>query len=130
MQDGGRHLKRLIDVAFRNPGVPRPPDFKAVSLRAAGGEEPTREDCVGAVEHLGPRRSRTSRVGSPSPMEILKERQKAMEVAASLGGSDPGSYRQTQEEPEQSESEQESELSYSSDRIGPDVKAGTSDFII
>ncbi|KAJ1089773.1 hypothetical protein NDU88_002918 [Pleurodeles waltl] len=58
-------------------------------------------------------RSRTSRVGSPSPMEILKERQKAMEAAASLGSPDPGSYRLTQEEPEQSGSELESELSHS-----------------
>ncbi|KAJ1115017.1 hypothetical protein NDU88_003245 [Pleurodeles waltl] len=76
------------------------------------------------------RYSKTGRMGSPSPVEMLKERQKVMEAAASLNDSDHGSYRQTQEELEQSESEQESELSHSSDRIGPDVTPGTSDCII
>ncbi|KAJ1209753.1 hypothetical protein NDU88_005126 [Pleurodeles waltl] len=50
------------------------------------------------------RHSKAGRMGSPSPMEILKERQKAMEAAASLSGSDLGSCKQTQEEIEQSES--------------------------
>ncbi|KAJ1120626.1 hypothetical protein NDU88_008788 [Pleurodeles waltl] len=76
------------------------------------------------------RHSKTSRMGSPSPLEILKERQKAMEAAASLSSSDRGSVKQSQEELEQSESEQESEFSHSSDKIGPDVTPGTSDCII
>ncbi|KAJ1203316.1 hypothetical protein NDU88_007104 [Pleurodeles waltl] len=76
------------------------------------------------------RHSKTGRMGSPSLLEMLKERQKAMEAAASLNGYDPGSYRQTQGELEQSESEQESDLSHSSDRIGPDMTPGTSDCII
>ncbi|KAJ1203448.1 hypothetical protein NDU88_007236 [Pleurodeles waltl] len=76
------------------------------------------------------RHSKAGRMGSPSPMEMLKERQKAMEAAASLSGSDPGSYKETQEELKQSEAEQESELSHSSDKIGPDVTPGTSDCII
>ncbi|KAJ1139510.1 hypothetical protein NDU88_005881 [Pleurodeles waltl] len=76
------------------------------------------------------RHSKAGRMGSPSPMEILKERQKAMEAAASLSGSDRGSVKQTQEELEQSESEQESEFSHSSDKIGPDVTPGTSDCTI
>ncbi|KAJ1135455.1 hypothetical protein NDU88_001895 [Pleurodeles waltl] len=70
------------------------------------------------------RRSKASRVGSPSPLEILKERQKAMEVAASLSGSDHGSTKQSQEDLEHSESEQESEFSHSSDKHGPDVTPG------
>ncbi|KAJ1167165.1 hypothetical protein NDU88_007558 [Pleurodeles waltl] len=69
-------------------------------------------------------------MGSPSPSEILKERQKAMEAAASLGSPDPGSYKLTQEEPEISGSELESELSHSPDRVGPSVTPGTSDCII
>ncbi|KAJ1199165.1 hypothetical protein NDU88_003003 [Pleurodeles waltl] len=69
------------------------------------------------------RHSKAGRMGSPSPMEILKERQKAMEAAASLSGSDRGSVIQAQEE-------QDSELSHSSDRIGPDVTPGASDCTI
>ncbi|KAJ1089068.1 hypothetical protein NDU88_002221 [Pleurodeles waltl] len=76
------------------------------------------------------RHNKASRVGSLSPLEILKERQKAMEAAASLSGSDHGSAKQSQEELEHSESEQESEFSHSSDKHGPDVTPGTSDCII
>ncbi|KAJ1127520.1 hypothetical protein NDU88_005919 [Pleurodeles waltl] len=73
------------------------------------------------------RHSEARKVGSPSHIEMQKERQKAMEAAASLSGSDPGSYVQIQVELEQSDSEQESEVSHSSDRTGPEV---TSDCII
>ncbi|KAJ1213751.1 hypothetical protein NDU88_001382 [Pleurodeles waltl] len=76
------------------------------------------------------RHSKASRMGSPSPIEMLKERQKAMEAAASLSGSDPGSSKQTQEDLEESESEQESELSHTSEKTGPDVTPGTLDCII
>ncbi|KAJ1173410.1 hypothetical protein NDU88_005246 [Pleurodeles waltl] len=76
------------------------------------------------------RQNKAGRVGSPSSLEILKERQKAMEAAASLSGSDYGSAKQSQEDPEHSESEQESEFSHSSDKHGPDVTPGTSDCII
>ncbi|KAJ1179512.1 hypothetical protein NDU88_004746 [Pleurodeles waltl] len=76
------------------------------------------------------RHSKARRVGSPSPIEMLKERQKVMEAAASLSGSDPGSYKRIQEELEQPESEQESELSHTSEKTGPDVTPGTSDCII
>ncbi|KAJ1153687.1 hypothetical protein NDU88_006445 [Pleurodeles waltl] len=75
-------------------------------------------------------RSRASGVGTPSPTEMLKERQKAMEAAASLGSPETGSYKLTQDDHEQSGSEAESELSHSSDRIGPNVTPGTSDCII
>ncbi|KAJ1106335.1 hypothetical protein NDU88_003736 [Pleurodeles waltl] len=76
------------------------------------------------------RHSKACRVGSPFLIEMLKERQKAMEAAASLSGSDLGSYKRIQEELEQSESEQESELSHTSEKTGPDVTPGTSDCII
>ncbi|KAJ1119502.1 hypothetical protein NDU88_007687 [Pleurodeles waltl] len=76
------------------------------------------------------RHNKATRMGSPSPIEMLKERQKAMEAAASLSGSDPGSYKRTQEDLEQSESEQESELSNTSEKTGPDMTPGTSDCII
>ncbi|KAJ1089863.1 hypothetical protein NDU88_003007 [Pleurodeles waltl] len=76
------------------------------------------------------RQNKTGRLGSPSPLEILKERQNAMEAAASLSGSDHGFAKQSQEELEHSESEQESEFSHSSDKQGPDVTPGTSDNII
>ncbi|KAJ1189767.1 hypothetical protein NDU88_006509 [Pleurodeles waltl] len=76
------------------------------------------------------RHNKASRVGRPSPLEILKERQKAMEAAASLSGSDHGSTKQSQEDLEHSYSEQESEFSPSSDKHGPDVTLGTSDCII
>ncbi|KAJ1161028.1 hypothetical protein NDU88_001516 [Pleurodeles waltl] len=49
------------------------------------------------------RHNKAGRVGSPSPLEILKERQKAMEAAASLSGSDHGSTKQSQEDLEHSE---------------------------
>ncbi|KAJ1218223.1 hypothetical protein NDU88_005806 [Pleurodeles waltl] len=74
--------------------------------------------------------SKVRRVGSPSHIEMQKERQKAMEVAASLSGSDLGSYARIQEELEQSESEQKSKLSHTSDKTGPEVSPGTSDCII
>ncbi|KAJ1198326.1 hypothetical protein NDU88_002168 [Pleurodeles waltl] len=76
------------------------------------------------------RQNKTGRLSSPSPQEILKERQKAMEAAASLSVSDHGSAKQSQEDLEHSESEQESEFSHSSDKQGPDVTPGTSDNII
>ncbi|KAJ1204270.1 hypothetical protein NDU88_008051 [Pleurodeles waltl] len=76
------------------------------------------------------RQNKTSRLSSPSPLEILKEREKAMEAAASLSGSEHGSTKQSQEDLEHSESEQESEFSHSSDKQGPDVTPGTSDNII
>ncbi|KAJ1200990.1 hypothetical protein NDU88_004808 [Pleurodeles waltl] len=75
------------------------------------------------------KQNNSSRRNSPSPLEILKERQKAMEAAASLSGSDHGSPKQSQDDIEQSESEQESELSLASDKQGPDVNPGTSDII-
>ncbi|KAJ1216040.1 hypothetical protein NDU88_003646 [Pleurodeles waltl] len=65
------------------------------------------------------RHSKACRVGSPSPIEMQKERQKAMEAAASLSGSDLGSYKRIQEELEHSEYEQESELSHTSEKTGP-----------
>ncbi|KAJ1169082.1 hypothetical protein NDU88_000988 [Pleurodeles waltl] len=68
-------------------------------------------------------------MGSPSPSEILKERQKAMEAPASFGSPDPDSYKPTQEEPELSGSELESDLSRSPDKVGPSVTPGTSDCI-
>ncbi|KAJ1169178.1 hypothetical protein NDU88_001084 [Pleurodeles waltl] len=58
-------------------------------------------------------------MGSPSLSEILKERQKAMEAPASFGSQDPDSYKPTQEEPELSGSELESDLSRSPDKVGP-----------
>ncbi|KAJ1188017.1 hypothetical protein NDU88_004782 [Pleurodeles waltl] len=96
----------------------------------------TTEDREHRPENLDPdrkgknRHNKASRVGSPSPLEILKERQKAMEAAASLSGSDHGSAKQSQEELEHSKSEQESEFSHSSVKQGPDVTPGTSDSII
>ncbi|KAJ1216289.1 hypothetical protein NDU88_003893 [Pleurodeles waltl] len=79
---------------------------------------------------MGNKHSKVRKVGSPSHIEMQKERQKAMEAAASLSGSDLGSYTQIQEELEQSDSEQESEVSHTSDRTGPEVTPGTSDCII
>ncbi|KAJ1180624.1 hypothetical protein NDU88_005844 [Pleurodeles waltl] len=76
------------------------------------------------------RQNKTGRLGSPTPLEILKERQKAMEAGASMNGLDHGSIKQSQEDLEHSESEQESEFSHSSDKQGPDVTPGTSDNII
>ncbi|KAJ1117837.1 hypothetical protein NDU88_006033 [Pleurodeles waltl] len=76
------------------------------------------------------RHSKAGSVGSPSPIEMQKKRQKAMEAAASLSGSDLGSYKRIQEELEQSESEQESELLHTSEKTGPDVTTGTSECII
>ncbi|KAJ1177446.1 hypothetical protein NDU88_002701 [Pleurodeles waltl] len=76
------------------------------------------------------RHSKVRGVGSPSYIEMQKERQKAMEEAASLSSSDLGSYARIQEELEQSESGQESELSHTSDKTGPEVTPGTSDCII
>ncbi|KAJ1205278.1 hypothetical protein NDU88_000713 [Pleurodeles waltl] len=76
------------------------------------------------------KQNKSSRLSSLSPLEILKERQKAMEAAASLSGSDHGSPKQSQDDLEHSESEQESEFSHTSDKQGPDVTPGTSDNII
>ncbi|KAJ1126500.1 hypothetical protein NDU88_004907 [Pleurodeles waltl] len=96
----------------------------------------TTEDRERRPENLHPdrmeknRHNKASKVGSQSPLEILKERQKAMEAAGSLSGSDHGSAKQSQEELEYSESEQESEFSHSPDKHGPDVTPGTSDCII
>ncbi|KAJ1128623.1 hypothetical protein NDU88_006999 [Pleurodeles waltl] len=64
-------------------------------------------------------RNRATGVGTPSPTEMLKERQKAKEAAASLGSPEISSYKLTQDDHEQSGSEVESKLSHSSDRIGP-----------
>ncbi|KAJ1215177.1 hypothetical protein NDU88_002786 [Pleurodeles waltl] len=100
-QDGGRHLEHRISTANSNEKHP-----EARILRRATG------------------------VGTPSLTEMLKESQKAMEAAASLGSPDTGSYKLTQDDHEQSGSEVESELSHSSDRIGTNVTPGTSDCII
>ncbi|KAJ1128862.1 hypothetical protein NDU88_007234 [Pleurodeles waltl] len=74
--------------------------------------------------------SNSIRRTSPSPLEILNDRQKAMEAASSLSCSEQGSPKQSQDDIDQSESEQESEYSLASDKRGPDVTPGTSDNII
>ncbi|KAJ1139651.1 hypothetical protein NDU88_006018 [Pleurodeles waltl] len=128
---------RLSGLAWcRVPGVP--PDTRAGAgarvLQFFGTAEETwrwidtqtTEDRERRPENLHPdrteknRHNKASKVGSPSPLEILKERQKAMEAAASLSGSDHGTAKQSQEELEHSDS----------DKHGPDVTPGTSDCII
>ncbi|KAJ1180379.1 hypothetical protein NDU88_005600 [Pleurodeles waltl] len=69
-------------------------------------------------------------VNSPSPVEMQTERQKAMEAAASLSGSDRGSQVQFASDCEPSDSDHESETSHVSDRSDPAITPGTSDCII
>ncbi|KAJ1193676.1 hypothetical protein NDU88_002972 [Pleurodeles waltl] len=73
--------------------------------------------------------SNSIRRTSPSPLEILNDRQKAMEAAAPLSWSEQGSPKQSLEDIDQSESEQESEHSLASNKRGPDGTPGTSDII-
>ncbi|KAJ1152804.1 hypothetical protein NDU88_005579 [Pleurodeles waltl] len=73
---------------------------------------------------------RKTRHTSPSPLEILNDRKKAVEAAASLSCSEQGSPKRSQNDVDQSESEQESDHSLTSDTRGPEVTPGTSDNII